>query len=73
MGSCCGGDADQAIEDEANEKSTILFSSRALGTGCTGIIEDIGVAYALVVKTSSVTVVVDMAGVGGSYDCIENG
>ena len=47
MGSCdCdgGGDADQAVEDEANDKSTTLFSSRALETGYSDIIEDIGVA-----------------------------
>ena len=32
------------------------------------MIEDIGVAYALVGVSSSVIVVVDMAGVGGSND-----
>ena len=70
-GSCGGGDADQAVEDEANNKSTTLFSSRA--SGRSDITEDIGVAYALVGISSSVIVVVDMAGVGGSNDCIENG
>ena len=79
MGRCCGGscggggDADQVVEDEANDKSTILFSSRASGSGRSDITEDIGVANALVGVSSSVIVVVDMAGVGGSDDCIENG
>lgn len=35
--------------------------------------EDIGVAYTLVGVSSSVMVIVDMAGVGGSKECIENG
>ena len=75
MGRCGGGggDADQAVEDEAKNRSTTLFSSRASGAGCSDIIEDIGVAYALVGVSSSVIVVVDMAGVQGSNDCIENG
>ena len=79
MGRCCGGscggggDADQVVEDEANDKSTILFSSKASGSGRSDITEDIGVAYALVGVSSSVIVVVDMAGVGGSNDCIESG
>jgi hypothetical protein len=74
MGRCGsrGGDPDQAVEDEAKNKSTTLFSSRASGPGCRDIIEDIGVAYALD-GMSSVIVVTDMVGVGGSNDCIENG
>ena len=62
----CGG------WDEANDKCT-LFSSRASGIGRRDITEDIGVAYALVGISSSVIVIIDMAGVGGSNDCIENG
>ena len=76
-GSCGGGgDADEAVEDETNDKSTSLFSSRASGTGSGDeliIAEDIGVAYALVGISSSVVDIVDMVGVGGSNDCIENG
>ena len=73
-GSCGGGgEADQAVEDEVN-KSTTPFSSRESGMGCSGITEDIGVKYALVDVSSSVIVdIVDIAGVGGSNDCIENG
>jgi hypothetical protein len=73
MGRCggSGGDADQ--EGEANDKSTTSFSSRASGKGRSDITEDIGVAYALVGISSSDIVIVDMAGVGGSNDCIENG
>ena len=61
---------DQAVEVEAKNKSTTVFSSRASGAaGYSDIIEDIGVAYALVgVSSSSVIVVDDMAGVGGSND-----
>ena len=52
----CGssGDPDQAVEDEAKNKSTTVFSSRASGAGYGDIIEDIGVAYALVGVSSSV-------------------
>ena len=32
MGRCGGGDADQAVEDEANDGSTTVVS-RSLGTG----------------------------------------
>ena len=73
---CGGGDADQAVEDEANDKSTALFSSGTSGTGHSdklSITEDIGVAYALVGISLSVVVDDDMVGVGGSNDCIENG
>ena len=75
-GSCGGGDADEAVEDEANDKITSLISLMALGTGSGDeliIAEDIGVAYALVGISSSVVDIVDMVGVGGSNDCIENG
>ena len=65
-----GGDADQAVEDEAKGKSTTLFSS---GASSIDITEDIGVAYALVGISSSVIVAVDNVGVGDSNDCIENG
>ena len=74
--SCGGGDADQAVEDEANDKSTALFSSGTSGTGHSdelSITEDIDVAYALVGISLSVVVDNDMVGVGGSNDCIENG
>lgn len=72
MGRCGdgGGDDDQAVEDKADDKSITLSASR---TGCSDITEDIGVAYVLVGISSSVIVVVDMVGVGGSNDCIENG
>ena len=68
-GNCGGGDADQAVEDEAKVKSGIS------GIGRSEITVDIGVAYALVGISSSVSivVVVDMAGVASSNDCIENG
>jgi hypothetical protein len=60
-----GGDAVQAVEDdEAIDKPTTLFSSR----GRSDITEDIGVAYAFVGISSSVIVVVDMVGVGGSNE-----
>ena len=66
---CSSGDPDQAVEVEAKKKSTTLFSSRASGAaGYSDMIEDIGVAYALVGVSSSVIVVDDMAGVGGSND-----
>ena len=66
---CTSGDPDQAVEVEAKNKSTTLFSSRASGAaGYSDMIEDIGEAYALVEVSSSVIVVVDMAGVGGSND-----
>ena len=53
-------DPDRSVEDEAKNKSTTLFSSRA---GYRDMIEDIGVAYALASVSSSVIVVaVDMAG-----------
>ena len=66
---CSSGDPDQAVEVEAKNKSTTLFSSRASeAAGYSDIIEDIGVAYALVGVSSSHIVVVDMAGVGGSND-----
>ena len=67
----CGssGDPDQAVEVEAKNRPTTQFSSRASGAaGYNDMIEDIGVAYALVGVSSSVIVVVDMAGVGGSND-----
>ena len=54
-----GGDADQAVEDEAN-----LFSSRASRTGLSdelSITKNIGVAYALV-GISSVVAIDDMVG-----------
>ena len=79
MGGKCGGDGssgdpDQAVEDKAKNKSTTLFSSRASGGGYSDIIEDIGVAYALVGVSLSVIVVVDIAGVlKGSNDSMENG
>ena len=79
MGGKCGGDGssgdpDQAVEDKAKNKSTMLFSSRASGGGYSDIIEDIGVAYALVGVSLSVIVVVDIAGVlKGSNDSMENG
>ena len=70
MGRCCGdrGNPDhwQAVEEEAKNKSTSLFSSRASGAGYSNVIENIGVENALVGVSSSVIVVVDMAGVGGS-------
>ena len=66
---CSNGDPDQAVEVEAKNKSTTLFSSSASGAaGYSDMIEDIGVAYALAGVSSSVIVVVDMAGVGGSND-----
>ena len=67
---CSSGDPDQAVEVEVKNKSTTEFSSSASGAaGYSDMIEDIGVAYALVgVSSSSVIVVVDMAGVGGSND-----
>ena len=71
-GRCCdcnSGDPDQAVEVEAKNKSTTEFSSRASGAaGYSDMIEDIGVAYALVGVSSSVIVIVDMAGVGGLND-----
>jgi hypothetical protein len=70
LGRCCGdrlgGNPDhwQAVEEEAKNKSISLFSSRASGAGCSNVIEYIGVENALVrVSSSSVIVVVDMAGV----------
>jgi hypothetical protein len=66
-----GGDADQAVEDEANDGSTTPFSptSETGRSGELSMAEDIGVAYALVGISSSVVVVV---GVGGSNDCVGN-
>ena len=55
-----GGDADQAVEDEAN-----LFTSRASRTGLSdelSITKNIGVAYALVGISSSVVAIDDMVG-----------
>jgi hypothetical protein len=70
---CCGGgDPDQAVVEDADKNKSTTLSSRA-SAGCSGIIEDIGVAYVLDGVTSSVIEVVDMAGVGGSNDSIENG
>ena len=52
---CTSGDPDQAVEVEAKNKSTTLFSSRASGAaGHSDMIEDIGVVYALVGVSSSV-------------------
>ena len=52
---CSSGDPDQAVEVEAKNKSTTLFSSRASGAaGHSDMIEDIGVVYALVGVSSSV-------------------
>ena len=64
---------DQAVEDEAKNKSTTLFSSRASGGGYSDIIEDISVAYALIGVSLSVIVVVNKAGIEGSNDSMENG
>ena len=63
---------DQAVEDEAKNKSTTVFSSRASG-GYSDIIEDISVAYALIGVSLSVIVVVNKAGIEGSNDSMENG
>ena len=64
---------DQAVEDEAKNKSTTVFSSRASGGGYSDIIEDISVAYALISVSLSVIVVVNKAGIEGSNDSMENG
>lgn len=77
MGRCGGGgsgDADQAVEDEANDGSTTPFSptSETGRSGELSMAEDIGVAYALVGISSSVVVVVDIVGVRGSNDCVGN-
>jgi hypothetical protein len=70
---CCGGGGDPVktvVEDADKNTSTTLSSASA---GCSEIIVDIGVVYVLNGVTSSVIEVVDMAGVGGSNDSIENG
>ena len=64
---------DQAVEDEAKNKSTTVFSSRASGGGYSDIIQDISVAYALIGVSLSVIVVVNKAGIEGSNDSMENG
>ena len=64
MGGRCGcgsSDPDQAVEDEAKKKSTTVFSSRASEAGYRDIIEDIGVAYALVGVSSSVIALICVA------------